>query len=233
MKAKNLIDKATGKYFYRFLFFVILLEIVSFYILKNYYDLMVFDSIVPVLAFTVVIMQLARKLMVDRAAFVEDYISKFFMDQALYKAFHDLIYTYDDDKFKQVEAIRIKGQHDTEAEPVFEPFSHLQPERETGSRLYHPKLFQGSPEEMRLDAVLGYFNVIAYRYEKGLLRLDDISGSIGYWLLMMHERMVIDEYLKLQESTWKTGYQKFGDRPPLTYLRKLMDDVHKKNVSAD
>ena len=86
---------------------------------------------------------------------------------------------------------------------------------------------------MRLDTVLGYFNVIAYRYEKGLLRLDDISGSIGYWLLVMHERMVIDEYLKLQEAEWKKGYQKFGDRPPLTSLRKLMDDVHKKHVSAD
>ncbi len=233
MKAKNLIDKATGKYFYVFLFFVILLGVVSFCILKYCFDLRVIDSIVPVLAFTLVIMQLARKLMLDRAAFVEDYISKFFMDQALYKAFHDLIYTYNDDKFKQVECIRIKEQFDAEAKPVFKPFSDIDPERETGSRLYHPRLFQGSPEEMRLDAVLGYFNVIAYRYEKGLLRLDDISGSIGYWLLVMHDRMVIDEYLKFQEAEWEKGYQKFGDRPPLTYLRKLMDDVHKKHVSTD
>ena len=192
-----------------------------------------FASAFQIAGLLVVILQLGRKHMLDRAEFIENYISRFFVDKTLNTAFHDLIYTYDDDTFKQFECIRIKqklDKHDKEKKPIFEPFSEFQAERKTGSRLYHPRLFQGSPEEMRLDALLMYFNVIAHRYTKGLLRLDDISGSIGYYLIFMHKRMVIQEYFNLQESDWKTrGYQKFGRTPPMTHLRKLMYDMYESN----
>ena len=189
------------------------------------------------LALLIVILQMIRKLMLDRAEFIENYVSKFFIDKTLNTAFHDLVYTYDDDTFKQFECIRIKQELDKPDKgkrPIFEPFSEFQAEREIGSRLYHPKLFQGSSEEMRLDALLGYFNVIAHRYTKGLLRLDDISGNIGYCLLVMHKRMVIQEYLNYQESNWKKGgYQKFGRSPPLTQLRELMNDMYERNKPAE
>ena len=213
-----------------------LVGITSLYILSKYNKTAIdaFVTVGSLLALTVVIIQLARKLMLDRAAFIENYISKFFVDQTLYKAFNDLIYRYENDTFKKVECIRIKEDLDKEPKPVFEPFSDCQAGREIGSRLYHPKLFQGSPEEMRLDCVLGYFNVIAYRYKKGLLHLDDISGSIGYCLLVMRSRMVIKEYLELQESAWgNASYQKFGHTPPFMHLRKLMDDVYEHKKSGN
>lgn len=237
----RLLDKLFGKYFWQFSICVL---VVSGGIAYWYFPIKCtgaenchFVSVVPMLALLIVILQMIRKLMLDRAEFIENYISKFFVDKTLNTTFYDLIYTYDDDTFKQFECILDKlelDKLDKEKKPIFRPFSKFQAEREIGSRLYHPELFQGSPEEMRLDALLGYFNVIAYRYTKGLLRLDDISGSIGYYLLVIHKRVVIQEYLNLQESDWKTGgYQKFGRTPPWTHLRKLMNDMYEHKKPAD
>lgn len=223
------------KYFWSLLFLTVLAGI-AFWCLSKRIDCEYnhFAIAFQILGFSVVIMQFLRKLTLDRAGFIENYISKFFIDETLITTFHDLIYTYDDDTFKQFDCIRIQQELDKEKKPIFEPFSEFQAERKTGSRLYHPRLFQGSTEEMRLDALLGYFNVIAHRYTKGLLRLDDISGSIGYYLIVMHKRIVIREYLNLQESEWKTGgYEKFGRTPPMKHLRELMRDMYDKNKSFD
>lgn len=227
----RLSDKLLGKYFW-VLFLLAVLAGIAFWYLPKRIDgeYNHFAAAFQIFGFSVVILQFLRKQALDRAEFIENYISKFFMDETFITTFHDLFYTYDDDTFKQFDCIRIQQELDKEKKPIFEPFSEFQAERKTGSRLYHPRLFQGSNEEMRLDALLGYFNVIAHRYIKGLLRLDDISGSIGYYLIVMHKRVVIQEYLSLQESEWKTGgYQKFGRTPPMTHLRKLMYDMHERN----
>lgn len=234
---RRVIDCVIGKYFPVSIIIMILLVgiiYLSILIKNDNAELNTVVSVTPLLALLVVIIQLARKLMLDRAGFIENYISKFFLDQTLYKTFHDLIYTYKDDTFKQLECIRIDQKLDKEKKPVFEQFSEFQGKREIGSRLYHPRLFQGSYEEMRLDAVLGYFNVIAYRYSKGLLHIDDISGSIGYCLLVMRSRRVIEEYLNFQEASWGSPkYQKFGHAPPLEHLKKLMDAVYEHKKSSD
>ena len=104
----------------------------------------------------------------------------------------------------------------------------LQDGREEGRRFYHPAMFQGSVEEKRLDSLLGYFNIIAYYYNKEkFLSIDDINGSIGYHLAVMGARTVVKEYLNHIEETWeKGGYaKKFGMLQPYHHLKELLDKL--------
>ena len=177
--------------------------------------------------FVVTLMELARNLRLQRAAFIKDYVSQFFTDTNLYQTFHDLIYTYPTSVLEKIDQLRVKKKLDKAARPVFDPFASLQGDREVGSRFYHPRLFQGSPEERRLDALLGYFDVIAYYYAKGFLRIEDIAGSIGYFLAVMRARAVIAEYMRLTEEAWHSEeYRRMGSTPPFAYLRRLLDDIN-------
>jgi hypothetical protein len=183
---------------------------------------------IPLLVITV--FELMRNLRLQRAAFIKDYVSQFFTDAELYQAFHDLVYTYTTAKFAEVEKIRREKNLDSHDKPVFEPFKELQGDRGIGRRFYHPALFQGSLEERRLDALLGYFDVIAYYYAKGFLRIEDIIGSIGYFLAVMQDRPVIKEYMRVNKEAWQSPeYRTMGVTPPFSYLRRLLADVETYN----
>lgn len=181
--------------------------------------------------FIITIMELGRNLCLQRATFIKDYVSKFFTNTELYQTFHELIYTYTDSVFDKVDNIRKEQNLDTQPKPVFNPFEELQDGRQVGSRLYHPRLFQTSPEERRLDALLGYFDVIAYYYAKGFLRIEDIAGSVGYFLAVMKARKVICDYMELNREAWSTPEynRKMGATPPFSYLKRLLDDIQKYN----
>lgn len=196
-----------------------------------------FDLKVGVAAFTatplfvVTLMELGRNLRLQRAAFIKDYVSQFFTNPDLYQSFHDLIYTYRDSDFEKLEKIRVEQKLDSKDKPVFDAFTPLQGSREIGSRFYHPRLFQGSPEERRLDSLLGYFDVIAYYYAKGYLRIEDIVGSVGYFLAVMKARGVICHYMRLNREAWNNAdYNKeMGVTPPFSYLNRLLDDIKTYN----
>ena len=180
--------------------------------------------------FVVTLMELGRNLRLQRAAFIKDYISQFFTNPELYQTFHELIYAFPNSLFERLETIRKDQNLDNQDKPVFEPFKELQKDRAVGSRLYHPHLFQGSVEERRLDALLGYFDVIAYYYAKGYLRIEDIGGSVGYFLSVMRARKVVSDYMELNEEVWKLPeYKSMGVTPPFAYLRRLLDDIDKHN----
>jgi predicted DNA-binding transcriptional regulator len=181
--------------------------------------------------FIITLMELGRNLRLQRAAFIKDYISQFFTKSELYQTFHELVYTYTDSVFERVDKIRDEQNLDVKPKPVFDPFDNLQAGRQVGSRLYHPRLFQTSPEERRLDALLGYFDVIAYYYAKGFLRIEDIAGSVGYFLAVMKARKVICEYMKLNHEAWSSPEynRKMGATPPFSYLERLLDDIQKYN----
>jgi predicted outer membrane lipoprotein len=185
---------------------------------------------IPLLLITV--MELGRNLRLQRAAFIKDYISQFFTNVDLYQTFHELIYDYTDVRFEKVESIRKEQHLDNQEKPVFAPFESLQGGRQTGSRLYHPRLFQGSPEERRLDALLGYFDVIAYYYAKGYLRIEDIVGSVGYFLAVMKARKVVSDYLKANREAWMNPEynSSMGVTPPFAYLQRLLDDIQEYNA---
>jgi hypothetical protein len=180
--------------------------------------------------FVVTLMELARSIRLQRAAFIKDYISRFFTDKELYQTFHELIYSYPDSAFEKIEKIRADQQLDKAERPVFDAFTQMQGERQPGSRFYHPCLFQGSPEERKLDAFLGFFDVIAYYYARGFLRIEDIAGSVGYFLAVLRARKVVTEYMKLNDEAWRSPeYKTMGTTPPFSYLRRLLDDLDSYN----
>jgi hypothetical protein len=169
--------------------------------------------------------ELGRNIQLQKAGFIRDYISQFFLNTELYQTFHELIYTYSDDKFNEIEAItKAQTNLNTAPKPVFAIFDNLQNGRTSGARLYHPAFFQASPEERRLDALLGYLDVIAYYYVKGYLQIEDVIGSLGYFLAIMQARKVIVVYMNVVEEKAKE-YEKSGIMPPFRYVKHLLNDV--------
>jgi hypothetical protein len=185
--------------------------------------------------FVITLLELARNLRLQRAAFIKDYVSQFFINPQLYQTFHELIYTYPNSLFERVDKIRQDQKLDVCDKPVFQPFQELQGDRSIGARLYHPRLFQSSIEERRLDALLGYFDVIAYYYAKGFLRIEDIAGSVGYFLSVMGARNVISDYMKLNQEAWSSpDYNRsMGATPPFAYLNRLLEDIKHYNERFD
>lgn len=199
-------------------------------------------TLTPLLLLIVTFMELRRNIGLQRAAFIKDYVSQFFTNPYLYQTFHELIYTYANPLFNKVDNIKKEKGLDElpfEQRPIFDPFMELQGERQAGSRLYHPAVFQGSPEEKRLDALLGYFDVVGYYRKEGYLRTEDIAGSIGYFLAVMSARRVIHDYLELNRKTWEdeinstTGVTSVWATPPFAYLRDLLDQIESYNERVE
>ena len=101
---------------------------------------------VPLLLLAVI--QIDRAIRLQRASFVKDYVSKFFIEKGLYENFHELIYTYSDKFFEQVdEALQEVDGQDNKSDKTIQNGDTV--------RRYHPKTFQGSSEERKLDVILG------------------------------------------------------------------------------
>jgi hypothetical protein len=200
-----------------------------------------FDHQISFFAFTtsslfiINIFELNRNLRLQRAAFIKEYISQFFTHAELYQTFHELIYCYDNGKFDAIDQIMQETNLDLKLLPVFKIFDSLQDGRTEGSRFYHPRLFQGSLEERRLDALLGYFDVIAYYHAKGYLRIEDIVGSVGYFLAVMKSRHVINSYMEYNREKWEEAlYQQMGVNPPFNYLNEMLNhvDLYNENLKT-
>ncbi|HLZ85357.1 MAG TPA: hypothetical protein VKQ54_17480 [Caulobacteraceae bacterium] len=182
--------------------------------------------------FLIGVLQLGQTLSLQKGSFIKDYISQFFIRQDVYSAWSDLIYQYTDKDFKRVQTI-VDGFHEdnrnfSTSEEAMNLVASVAPDLPLGSRRYHPDHFQGTLEEKRLDALLGYFDVIGYYYAKGLLGLDDISGSMGYHVGVIRERAVVQWYLTMNKEYWKSGQlSAYSVTPPFSYLRRLMEDLKK------
>ena len=161
-------------------------------------------------------------------------MAEFLINDKLYSAYQELIYNYSNSewnkawiKTKKYEA-KYEGNIDIPHEVRQSVWKAFNPEEilPVGSRRYHPMFFQGSLEEQRLDRVLHYFDIIAYHWSRGVISIEDISGTIGYHLGIIRKRDVIQRYLKLNADRWDllsdTG------EPPFTKLKALLDKLEKK-----
>jgi hypothetical protein len=175
--------------------------------------------------------ELYRQATIRRASFVTDYISKFYIEPDLHETFNDLIATYPNSKFEAIKkAISDIGATGTEA--AFSATTGLQDGRKEGHRFYHPDHFQGSPEERRLDALLGYLDVIGYQYAHGLVRMADVVGMLGYQLSLVMSREVIKQYLEGTDLRWwkSTSLSKESALVPYLYLRALLAGFKQFNL---
>jgi len=167
----------------------------------------------PILLLTLV--QIYTTSVVQRANLVKDLASKLYTDKELTQTFHFLVYTFDD---KLYDAF-LKANSTQRAE--------MNVNRPEGLRLFDPSTLTGSDEERRLDALLGYMDIIAYHYHRRLVQMVDIAGVLGYQLAIISSRKAVTEYLNSIPSFWKESRygRTFGkESVPLRYLDKLLVD---------
>ena len=172
-------------------------------------------AILPPLIIGVV--QLRNTLALQRATFIKDFISRLYTDKELSQAYHYLVYTYSDSSYKAFKAA-------TPEERI-----KMQGGRTEGNRFYDPDHFQGGEEERRLDALLGYFDIVGYHYWNGALEIRDIARLLGYHLTILGKRDVVVDYLNAVPNYWKKVSGRTEAVGPFRYLTVLLQDFGKFN----
>lgn len=167
----------------------------------------------PVLLLTLI--QLYTGSIVQRASLVKDLAAKIYTDEKLAETFHSLVYTYDDKTLKSfLDADKVKREE-------------MNAGRVPGSRLFDPATVSGTEEERRLDALLGYLDIIAYHHHRRLIHMRDIAGVLGYHLAIIGNRQAITAYRASIPEFWQNSMfgQIYGTNSvPLRYLDKLLKD---------
>lgn len=163
------------------------------------------------------IIQLRNTLALQKASFIRDFIAKLYTDKELSQTYHYLIYTYNDAKYKEFKSASSDLRE------------KLQEGRVEGNRFYDPDDFQGSEEERRLDALLGYFDIIGYHYWTGALEINDIARLLGYHLTVLIKRDVIVDYLNAVPDYWKKVSGEVESVGPFRYLTILLHDFRSFN----
>jgi hypothetical protein len=185
-----------------------------------------------ILIFTVWTLHEGRKEL--RARFIRDYISRFYTDKELFNAFYELIHNYEKDDFERVNHIfnRLAERKQPPADPT-----HEELKREVGRKgafprnmdvFYHPGNFQGTNLERRLDAVLGYLDVIGYYCDEGLIEPEDLRGLLGYYIEVLNRSLVIQYYFYLVVGRFSEFEKKENTSIPIKpfpYTRRLPEMI--------
>jgi hypothetical protein len=195
-----------------------------------------FQAFTVIPLFLIAIIQLVYNGRLQKTDFLRDYAEEFFTNESLYSAFHQLVYTYTDSDFAAVKAaVAAKETSDpslpNQAKPIFFQVPRSLGEDAPGSRLYHPRYFQGSPEERRLDMLIGYFDLLGYHYSRGFLPLQDIAGSLGHYLNILSKREIMREMRQVYRDAIRDP--KYAERNgrirPFEYFEKLMKAIEEYN----
>ena len=205
--------------------------------IKNQIDLF---GLVGVPAFVITIWQLLRGHQIQSFDLVRSHMTGFLSNKALRSAFMELIYTYNDDDWNAVKAKLPKALNreskKTSAmrENSWKALETLNIGRAEGRRLYDPDFFQGSEEEKRLDAVLHFFDVLAYGYRSKMISVADLAGVAGYHLTIIGSREVTTYFLKRNKEFWDNlpYRERVGAEPPFENLRVLLKAVKQYNRTA-
>ena len=143
-------------------------------------------------------------------------VSMLYTDRELAETFHVLVYSYDDKTYKKYKKAK-KTKRDK-----------MNKKRQEGLRFFNPDdecEFSGSKEEMRIDSLLGYMDIIAYHYHRRLIKMVDIAGVLGYHLATIRNRQAITNYLRSIRPFWEKAYSEYGSNSdPLRYLNYLLDE---------
>lgn len=168
----------------------------------------------PVLLISLV--QIYTSSVVQRANLVKDLAAKLHTDRELAETFHILVYGYDDKTYEKYR------NADTAQREV------MNTGRSVGLRMYdtEQEALSKTEEERRLDCLLGYVDIIAYHYCKGLIRMHDIAGTLGFHLAIIHSRQAITDYRRSIPGAWGKKYGNvYGHNSvPLRFLDRMLED---------
>lgn len=183
------------------------------------------------IAATMALLQLRLQATTRRGQFVSEYLTKFYLDDTLWRTYDELIYRYTNDDFKHVDTEAIKGgQVDESIEFISGKrtrYVSVQNTNAPPNYRYHPWTFQYTNEERRLDALFGYLRVIDYYCAKGLISTRDVYRQLGTFLLTIAGRDVVDDYIRVNDFAWSTGRYRgqMGVDSPMRGAKNLLDCV--------
>lgn len=186
--------------------------------------------------FLIAVIQLMYNGRLQRTDFLRNYAEEFFTNAELYSAFHELVYTYTDADYAEV--CRLIAEKESQNEisastprPYFVEVLRSLGEASNTNRLFHPKYFQGSPEERRLDMLIGYFDLLGYHYSKGFLSMGDMAGSLGHYLNIMEKRQIVKDMRQIyKDAIENPDYVRAnGQIQPFNFFEKLMRAVAQYN----
>ena len=167
--------------------------------------------------FVLTVLQIRQSIRLQKATFIKDFVAKLHTETELSQSFHSLVYGFTNSIYEDVRSGKL------------DPDTSTRPE---GLRPFNPDKFQGTEEERRLDALLGYFDIIGYHYHTGAIDMVEIAGVLGYQLAALSTRDVIREYLDSLPKYWaESSFSKRGPKAvaPFRYLTVLLTDFQKFN----
>lgn len=217
------------------IFVVTITTIISLYLLSKYFGLKPPDQItlaaytgIPL--FIITLLQLERTLRQQRANFVKDYIAQFFLNRDLISSFQNLIKEFTREKWRAVEKIvnENKEELDNNPDQIWEFLKEINKNKSDGERYFHPSYFQGSEEELNLDGILGFFDIIGYHYHRQLVPIEDIVSTVGFYLRAINSNLAIKEYLKIIRERWendKEFQEAYGLLHTFYYLDRLLVSI--------
>ena len=187
----------------------------------------------------VVLLTLRRNFALQRAEFISRYLSQFYTNSNLWKTYHELVYGYWDKFFKQTDTnIEIEKMKEETIKRIEHPESYDGPLPPMDSKIldrnqsrtgptYHPWLFQGSEEEGKIDALLGFLNGVDYYCAKGLIGVGEVYRHMGTHLLTLHSRGVMQSYFEINDRAWRTDpfRRDMGVEPATKPARNLLSCI--------
>lgn len=199
---------------------------------QNEFDFRVFAVLVGASA---ALLTLRRNSLVQRAEFISGYLSQFYTDADLWETYHQLIYRYWDRDFEEIDDLaeedkkkmRERIENPESYEGPLPPIDVTIVGTDPASRpTYHPWLFQGSQEEKRIDALIGFLNGVDYYCAKGHVSVGEIYRHMGTHLLTLGSKKVMQSYFEINDEAWSQGFQKdMGVHPATKRTRNLLDCV--------
>ena len=210
-----------------------LLVVPAYFIVAPFFDEGVkkehYTLLAALMAAAMALIQLRSQATTRRGQFVSEYLTKFYLDDALWRTYNELIYRYHDSFFEQVDIEAIKdGSIAKSIEDIKRGKAPDVPVQRTSSAAwYHPWTFQYSDRERRLDALFGYLRVIDYYCAKGLIGTGEVYRQLGTFLLTIADRKVVKQYIEVNEFAWSLGaYNRSkGVDSPMRGAKNLLDCV--------
>lgn len=186
-------------------------------------------SFVAIPAMVIGVSQLLISAHLQRASYIKDYAIRFRTDKELSESFHFLIYRYSnhlfDIYFKPASSRTADEQNELDA---------AQSGLTNDLKFFDPKQTIGSPQERRIDNLLGFFDTVGYDLRRKLLFIPDVSGVFAYHLDHLIQRKIVQAYLKNIEEKWptlETFHERYIAPIPFKNLRYLLRkyEEHRKS----
>ena len=200
----------------------ILCSLLAIYVSSNYaahWDPKIsIASFVAIPAAVIAVAQLMISAQIQRASYIKDYALRFRTDKELSESFHYLVYRFGNDYYRDF----IQSVKTPESQKVIDDAqAGLGPDL----RFFNPKAAVGSPQERRLDNLLGFFDTLGYDLSRGLIHVRDVAGVFGYHLDHFIQRKVVQDYLAFVKEKWpelETFHEQYKAPVPFRYFRHLL-----------